>query len=73
MACEIADADATEEGTNAVAERAAPYVADALVHYNRAVGLHASGQLDEAVIEYKIAIDKDGRLQRRGAILADFI
>ncbi|MBI4534612.1 MAG: tetratricopeptide repeat protein, partial [Candidatus Melainabacteria bacterium] len=40
-----------------------PYSDDAVRHYNRGVELHQSGFLNQAISEYKAAIDADNRME----------
>lgn len=40
-----------------------PYAEDAIKHYNRGVELHQSGFLNQAITEYKAAIEADGRME----------
>ncbi len=42
---------------------AQPYSPDAIKHYNRGVELHQAGFLNQAISEYKAAIDSDNRLE----------
>jgi tetratricopeptide (TPR) repeat protein len=47
----------------ASASDAKPYAEEALKHYNRGVELHQAGFLNQAIAEYKAAIDSDGRME----------
>jgi tetratricopeptide (TPR) repeat protein len=40
-----------------------PYTDEAMKHYNRGVELHQSGFLNQAISEYKAAIDADNRME----------
>jgi len=40
------------------------YSAEAVAHYNRAVDLHQQGFLNQAIVEYKLAIDADSRVEQ---------
>jgi tetratricopeptide (TPR) repeat protein len=41
-----------------------PYSTETIQHYNRGVELHAQGQVDEAISEYKLATRADSRMEQ---------
>jgi len=52
------------------AEDHRPFAKEAIEHYNKAVHLHESGFLSQAVSEYKAAIEADGRMEEAWANLS---
>ena len=69
--CQNTAAWAEPDSTAKVAEPAksdsAPqkkYSVEAVAHYNRAVDLHQQGFLNQAIVEYKLAIDADNRVEQ---------
>lgn len=50
-------------GNSASAADSRPYAEEAFKHYNRGVELHQAGFLNQAIAEYKIAIEADPRME----------
>ncbi len=57
-------ADSTTPTTAAPPAKTGPYSPDAVKHYNRAVELHQSGFLNQAIDEYKEALASDPRIEQ---------
>jgi tetratricopeptide (TPR) repeat protein len=56
--------DAQSDNTTKVASvNTQPYSPDAIKHYNRGVELHQAGFLNQAITEYKDAIEADNRME----------
>jgi tetratricopeptide (TPR) repeat protein len=53
----------SDKANNVASNSTKPYAPDAIKHYNRGVELHQAGFLNQAIIEYKAAIDADNRME----------
>lgn len=58
-----AEDETKTEAKPPAADDKSPYADEAVKHYNRAVELHQTGFLNQAITEYKAAIDADKRME----------